>query len=400
MMRSLSSAVTGLNAHQMQMDVIANNIANVNTVGYKGSRVTFADAFSQTLRDAVAPYGDRGGVNPIQMGMGVGINSIDMINTQGSMQGTGHATDMGIDGNGYFVLSDGDGLVYTRAGTFNWDSSGTLVYSNGMKVQGWGGVDGQINVQGGIKDISISKEHLINPATTSDISLKGNLDVNTSDQDVLVASTVFDSLGRDHNLLFTFAKEDENLWTWEVHDNAGTSLESGTLEFDSYGKMDTSSGGPISLVPPGADSQEISLDFTEVTQFAQTSNLLAAQDGYASGAVNDVTIDGSGTVMVWYSNGMMVPKGQLALASFNNAGGLGRIGDTLFTQTDNSGAPRLNSPGEGGNGSIVPNSVEMSNVDLANEFTQMVVAQRGFQANSRIITTSDKMIEEVVNLKR
>lgn len=291
MMRSLYSGVTGLRSHQTKMDVIGNNISNVNTVGFKASRVIFQDIYSQTVAPASAATANTGGTNPQQIGLGVQLGTIDVLDTESSSQYTGNTLDLAIDGDGYFVIRDGGSYTYTRAGNFYTDSENYLVDSNGNYVTGY------------------------------EVETDGDL-VYRDASNVVCAST-----------------------------DAGAHLTMQKI-FISPNYYDVS----IS-----ANGQVVGLD--EVTS--------------------------ESTVL-----------GQLVLATFSNPNGLEKTGENAYRNTVNSGDPVYNAPGEGGTGSLNPGSLEMSNVDLTAQFADMIVTQRGFQANSRIITTTDEMLEELVNMVR
>lgn len=291
MMRSLYSGVTGLRSHQTKMDVIGNNIANVNTVGFKASRVIFQDIYSQTVAPASASTANTGGTNPQQIGLGVQLGTIDILNTESSSQYTGNTLDLAIDGDGYFVIQDGASYTYTRAGNFYTDSENYLVDSNGNYVTGY------------------------------EVDTAGKL----------------------------------------VYRDAGGAV-----------CASTDAGAHLTM-------QRIFVD----------------PDYY------DVSISANGQVVgLDEITSKSTVLGQLVLATFSNPNGLEKTGENAYRMTVNSGDPVYNTPGLGGTGSLNPGSLEMSNVDLTAQFADMIVTQRGFQANSRIITTTDEMLEELVNMVR
>ncbi|NLY91228.1 MAG: flagellar hook protein FlgE [Firmicutes bacterium] len=409
MMRSMFAGVSGLRNHQTRMDVIGNNIANVNTIGYKTSRVTFADTLSQTIRGATAPQNNRGGVNPQQVGLGVTLSSIDVIHTPGNPQSTGVNTDLAIQGNGFFVLSDGSQEYYTRAGNFSRDPSGRLVYSNGLQLQGWM-LDDNGQIIGELTGITLPINSTIAPKNTGNVYFSGNLHPSAdNDTNPTVVSSnieVVDSLGRTHLIEITFTQSPDPLspreWTWGAIDSNGTTIDSGNLEFDAVGQITGNSTFPITWTPSGgANTLNFNLDFSQLTQYvAVQSSVAYNQDGYEMGYMDSFKIDSAGKVIGIYSNGLTKEIAQIAVANFPNPAGLEKMGETMFRKTSNSGTAQYNIPGVGGSGTISPGSLEMSNVDLSQEFTDMIVTQRGFQANSRIITTSDEMLQELVNLKR
>lgn len=609
MLRSLYSGVSGLRSSQIRLDAIGDNIANVNTIGFKSSRVTFKDMLSQTIRAASSAQDGRGGTNPIQVGLGVSVASIDVDHTQGSRQSTGKTTDLYIEGNGYFVLRNGNSTVYSRAGAFDRDENGYLtVPGTGLKVQGW--------VNGSLQDIIISDGIAYSAEPTTNVYFANNLNAYAADGEKTFTTTadVYDSLGALHTIQLEFHKEDDasgntelNRWTWTMKspqafeppaattsvkfagqnltDAAGTSTHDGTmtvydaagnshaidyhldidgdartatmtfpdgdlvaqdgtalsisLAFDASGNLTTTpatisawrqpvSGSGISLNftgltmnAPGntltpaidgnannqpvvqsgalefgadgtllsqnnnsvwfrpqvtktatwpttvdvntgwtqqymgidgttrqievtftsisqglynwtatdggetiasgtynsddkthsgdivysaygaASKMNMTLHFEDVTSSSGSNSLsVASRDGALNGTLKSYSIDSSGNIVGEFTNGMMRSIGQIALAKFANAAGLQKVGDTNFVESNNSGIAQLGKAGAAGFGNITPGALEMSNVDLSQEFTDMIVTQRGLQANSRIITTSDEVLQEVVNLKR
>lgn len=413
MMRSMFAGVSGLRNHQVRMDVIGNNIANVNTVGYKTSRVTFADALSQTLRGATAPQGNRGGINPQQVGLGVTLSSIDVLHTPGNLQTTGVNTDLAIQGNGFFILGgEGTQQYYTRAGNFNMDTSGRLVYSNGLHLQGWlAEDDGTINTGQPLTGITLPIGTTIDPNATSKLNLSGNLNSSTPVGESFIRNIqVYDSLGEPHTIQIVFTKTaNAREWSWQAQDSAGNQIPDpatpaeGTITFDTTGHLPAGTTGSITnwSTGTGADVLNIKIDFSAITQLhADESTIAYEQDGYRMGYLDSYRIDSSGTVIGIFTNGLTKNVAQIAIATFTNPAGLEKLGETMFRTSSNSGEAQINISGVGGAGRITPGALEMSNVDLSQEFTDMIVTQRGFQANSRIITTSDEMLQELVNLKR
>ena len=750
MMRSMFAGVTGLRNHQIRMDAIGNNISNVNTVGYKASRVNFQDTLNQTLRGAAAPDGNRGGINALQVGLGMNLASIDVLHTQGNLQNTGKTTDCAIQGDGFFILSDGAREYYTRAGNFNMERDGRLTNpSNGLIVRGWmADINGVVNNNMPITDIRIPIGQTIAPIATTEIEFGGNLAANTnvdlkymtqsitdasgdhsatitytlkpigfneyeyeavvqggtitagngykgilrlnengvvisnspggwfeitptngtpvrivgpemgelmgdgfeahatgtlqrstltgfsgtapfefqdtlidnqgnpvylqyeitatsipnrfqwriiedpghsgttdiieggigtfewdstrgiynvSDVTTIVRSTdpsgvditinppsamsgpptftvverapevipdgtisinnpafsgegdytyditnsagellttlkfnvteptagnyswnlsvdngailsggsgtfdgtsvtsgggpttirldngvtvtigpmmdgvppifeeswmvggdlgqvqisipepvvtmtrVYDSLGNDHLLTTTAVKVDDNIWNWSTADEFNNPIGGGSITFSDEGELISYTGGPLAFTPPGALPVSIEPDFSNLSQYAGTldSDGMALsdftspyQDGYPMGQLQGFNIDSSGRIVGVFSNGMNQNLAQLAVANFTNPAGLTRVGDTMFEESSNSGQPQVGRAGQGSRGTISPGTIEMSNVDLSQEFTDMIMTERGFQSNSRVITTSDEMLQELVNLKR
>jgi len=424
MLRSMFSAISGLRAHQVMMDVIGNNIANVNTVGFKSSRVSFQDILSQNFRGPVAPSGALDSINPAQIGLGVTVAGIDVIHTQGNLQSTGKLTDMAIQGDGFFVLANGTLQSYTRDGGFDVAVDGALVNpSSGLKVQGWtADSSGNVDTTAAVGNISIPIGQRTAAVPSSVSTIQGNLDAGAADGATASTTlTVYDSLGISHAVRLTFTKvaaaTATNAWTWDATpDPADTSATiaavGGTLNFTSTGLIDgtTPPTGTISLVlTNGADTPidfdpaagpPATLDFSKLTQFNGLSEPSAAANGSTSGSLVTFAVGNTGEITGVYSNGQTTRIGQIAMASFQNPAGLIRGGGNLFSSSSASGAAAIGSPGTGSRGLITTGSLEMSNVDLATQFTGMITAQRGFQANGRVITTSDEILQELVNLKR
>lgn len=520
MMRSMFAGVSGLRNHQIRMDVIGNNIANVNTVGFKGGRVTFQDTLNQILRGASAPQAGRGGTNALQIGLGVSLASIDVIHSQGNLQNTGKVTDLAIQGDGFFVLGDGVNQFYTRAGMFTLESDGRLVHpANGLMVQGWMGNNGVIDTTGSLRNIRLPIGQTLPPISTTRIDYAYNLDsringelnyvpnpqtivdadgntgrltfvfqptdnfnewtytveVNggavssgtptgtirmnsdgtidnisggnfqitlnggtdpihvrvpsngdagggafavftdaamtnqvasfggnyAAPEQPTTSSRVVDSLGNIHTVYTRFTKTSNNNWSWVAVDDTGAeTYGSGTLSFDTNGRVTAATGGPITFTPPGANTITILPEMYDLSQYAFATSATSTGDGYPMGSLESFNINNAGQIVGVFSNGLTQILAQVALASFNNPAGLTRTGDTMFAESGNSGVAQVGAAGVAGKGEITPGALEMSNIDLSQEFTDMIVTQRGFQANSRIITTSDEMLQELVNLKR
>ena len=441
MMRSLFAGVSGLQNHQTRMDVVGNNISNVNTYGFKKGRVTFKDMISQSLSGAAKPQEDRGGINPQQVGLGMQVATIDTIHTQGALQVTGVNTDLAIQGEGFFIEKKGNSSYYTRNGAFSIDKNGYLVNpSNGYKVQGWNAV---LNPETGMMELNTAAgvEDLIIPVGSKDparatqntkffCNLQKNSDTHQADL------TIYDSTGIPRQLRATFNRTDVNRWDMvieipeategSVSVSAGDPVENGgnntfQLVFNDAGSLISVSDGTntqtegvlmpnVSFTYTGTDgevNQTINLTIGEVglfngiTQFESPSTTKAIeQDGYTMGMLEGFSFDDSGQITGVFTNGNRKTLGQVALAKFANAGGLEKAGDTLFVESNNSGAANIGVAAAEGRGSIKAGTLEMSNVDLSEQFTDMIVTQRGFQANARTITTADQLLQEVIALKR
>jgi flagellar hook protein FlgE len=418
MMRSLFAGVSGLRNHQTRMDVIGNNIANVNTVGFKASRVNFQDVLSQTLSGASGASGARGGTNPMQIGLGMGLASVDTIFTDGSFQPTGKQTDLSIKGSGFFVLSADGGAtqVYTRAGNFDFDSQGNfLVPGTGYKVMGWMGSGGTINTSGNVTPLKVPTGAGMDAKVTSNVIFAKNLSSEALTGDTQLASiNIYDGQGTAHKLTGTFAKTaTPNQWTFTLPATAvaGATIPATTitLNFDAATGAFINPSAPAAYVPPtltvtpttGASAFTTTLNFSQLTQNgAATSAVIDDQNGYTAGTLESTTIDPNGVIYGIFSNGQSQMMAQVALATFNNPAGLTKAGESLYVRSNNSGEPFVGTTGTGGRGTLSPGTLEMANVDLAQEFSNMIITQRGFQANSKIISVTDEMLQELANLKR
>jgi flagellar hook protein FlgE len=564
LLTSLFAGVSGLKNHQELMDVIGNNISNVNTIGFKGSRVTFSDTFNQFVKAGTNPTDMTGGTNTFQIGLGSKVNSIDRNWNQGTFETTGTTTDLALQGSGLFILKNNGQQFYSRAGAFVFDASGKLVNSeNGAVVQGkvanglgeipagtttqdivvdknfrlpaiktgktvWGGNlkssstsvrTDIVELQGNLKldstaatfpggaysaadpdTYTASKVYdkdgtefqlrtyytraaAVAPATSGPwtmnwevrnadgtafatpltgtqaltfdtsgmctnlqstvinanskidfiMNLSGltNLDADTNvqnvidkgetQQDVLGSVTIYDSLGNPHNLSISYTHIDSNRWGWKASVPSGD----GSLSADSFGEINFNTNGTIQSVwqngqqvtssPPvpkivftpssGAEVQNIKLDFgtgtSGVTQTNLTSQIAAlSQDGSPAAALSNLSIDQYGKILGIFSNGTSRTLAQIMVANFANLSGLVSAGDNMFTVAANAGDPRIDTPGENSVTTIQSGALEQSNVDLSEEFTRMIVAQRGFQANARVITTADTLLQEITNLIR
>lgn len=543
MMRSLSSAVAGLNTQQTAMDVIGANISNINTVGYKGSRTSFQDVMSQTMQSATGSSGERGGTNAIQIGMGVGLAAVDTITEAGSYQSTGRNTDLAIQKEGYFVVTDGKQQYYTRAGNFDFDAKGNLVIpGSGLFIRGWNAVDGVLDSSGQISNIVVPAGISIPAKATTEMTFINNLSASAMPGTTAMTSKdVYDSLGKTHTLNNTFTKVSDNKWisactladgtpvtnglteisfdtqggfstvkqatvnaaaatsinldltkyqldntTGSIHsayytvadngspaalhvlkatftqmaDNkwtyaitdtsskSSTALKTGEIVYDSAAATDytdnnaaatfTINGAtitfalsgdgvaptgtsfhadrastdtaayttnatvnPIEFTPSDAATMYVGMNYYDLTQYGTDTTVQASeQDGFAAGTLDSVSIDSTGKIIGTFTNGQTEDLAQIALATFTNPGGLTRVGGSMFGESENSGFASIGTSGSGGRGEIQSGTLEMSNIDLADQFSKMIVAQRGFQSNSKIITVSDEMMEILANLKR
>ncbi len=488
MMMSMFSSVSGLRSHQTRMDVIGNNIANVNTVGFKGSRSTFQEIFSQTYEGASSPDLDtgRGGTNPMQVGLGINVDAIDLQMTAGSVQRTDSPTDLSIEGEGFFIVRSGNegAYTFTRAGNFTVDRLGNLVTSSGAGVFGWMKYEktdeGYVfDTQEEIRPINLYEDEynlskrIIAAQKSTEAILSGNLDSTnkplvaggtTAEADLyaavqdavdatgtagpdgipddgvknvspqfIVPVNVYDELGNAYkvnitmwkNQVFTGATHSSGAntpitsWYYTVNGGENASAETtgatpalaaGFLAFDATGKLISNDGNfnttpGFNIIPnaeTGARPFEVKMDFGQLTMYADDSSVKPLRvDGYPPGTLVTFSVGADGVLTGVYDNGRQQPLGRVGLAVFSNPAGLSKVGANLFMSTSNSGEFTLAStPGSGGAGTLVPGTLEMSNVDLAKQFTEMIITQRGFQANSRVMTTSDEILQELTNMKR
>lgn len=507
MMRSLFSGVSGLKSHQTRMDVIGNNIANVNTTGFKSSRTTFADTLSQTLTGASSPTDSKGGTNPKQIGLGTGVASIDMLFTDGSVQSTGKNTDLCLSGNGLFVVKSGNQTYYTRDGAFEFDAKGNYVLpSSGLFVQGWMATDGVLNTSGDVGNIQIAAgksmaaqatslatyANNLNAAALTIASMSGdsvtytadqtnNVSITLSDGNTAVATTgqykigdtyngatitalsggtvsgtasttapvtltmsdgttvtqtsgtytvgyslpvtttitAYDALGNSHSIPVYFTKTsvdstNGNTWTVSINtDGSGSTtiteddgstttikMADADLQFTTDGKYSSGSGTiALTLTNGSTGAQNVTLDLSSLTQYAGSSTVNASANGNAAGTLSSVSIDSSGIITGTYTNGVKQTEAQIAVAQFTNASGLTKTGNSLYEASNNSGTANIKTASDLGV-TITPSALEMSNVDISNEFSDMIITQRGYQSNSKIITVGDEMLETVINMKR
>jgi flagellar hook protein FlgE len=397
------------------MDVIGDNIANVNTVGFKASRVNFRDGFAQVLQAATQAQDARGGRNPAQVGSGVTLGSINADFTQGSLEATGRAFDLAIEGSGFFVLGDGAQNYYSRAGDFQLDGSGRLVQAGtGLVVQGVG-ADSQGLLTGSVGDLILPLGEAAAPVATSQIRLSGNLDAGAEAGAVrTMTATVYDSAGLTYEIALTFTSTGNGSWDWNATGAGGSLMpptEGGIATFDGDGALTEftypDGGSGLTVTRPGGGTFSIEVVSGDaqgrngLTGFASTSTAaVLGQNGYGSGELTDVGIDANGIITGLYSNGTDRVLGQVALATFTNPSGLTRSGGSLYLASSNSGTAAIGFAGDGGASTLTSGALESSNVDISQELTDMIITQRGFQASAQVITTSDELLAEVINLLR
>ncbi|GAA4362355.1 flagellar hook protein FlgE [Paeniglutamicibacter cryotolerans] len=391
MLRSLYSGISGLRAHQTMLDTTGNNIANVNTAGFKSSSVQFQDTLSQMTQGATTPQANTGGRNPAQVGLGVQVAGIAMNFTQGSAQNTGRATDMMIAGDGFFLTRSGTTTTLTRAGAFDFDPRGRLTSPDGGIVQGWMADNNGVLPNGGsVQDIILPSGLIAPGAATTTAKLAGNLPKETAVGDTITQDKeVFAADGSSRTMNMTFTRTAAG-WDIAANDGIGPVVNQ-SLMLDGQGKLNGTSmavGG-------------ITVDLTKVTGYAGLKTVsISEQNGRSAGSLESYTLGSDGTLTGTFSNGTQQAIAQIVLGSVSNPAGLQKTGGSGYAVTANSGEVEFGTPGAGAMGAIAGGMLEMSNVDLSQEFTNLIVAQRGFQANARIITTSDEILQELANLKR
>ncbi|MBX5467156.1 MAG: flagellar hook protein FlgE [Firmicutes bacterium] len=407
---SLYAAISGLNAEQQLLGVVSQNIANVNTVGYKASAVSFAEALQQTLQGAGAPTANQGGTNPEQVTAGgaVNVNAIDVNMGQGQIQSTGINTNLAIQGNGFFVVQMPQGnRAYTRAGDFTTDANGTLVDPEGHPVLGWMATNGTLPTENtaNLAPIQIPQT-LMPPAATTGVTVTGNL--NAADAAGTVESvpvTIYDSLGTAIPVTLTFTAPSSGSTSWTV----GATVPSGdsytlsatSISFSGTNGTLNSGSSPITLTVTEANGNKVTatVDLSALTAYSAPTQLTATQTGgAAAGTLESFSINNQGEVVGTYSNGLTQTIGQIALAAFANPAGLTNIGNSLWQTSPNSGPSQIGAPNTGPRGSIQAGALEGSNVDLANEFVNMIIAQQGYQANAKVITVDQTLRQTLTNM--
>jgi flagellar hook protein FlgE len=412
---ALFTGASGLDANSFALDVVGNNLANLNTTGYKSQTTLFKDAVYQTLNPGSAPSGGSGGTNPSQDGFGVNVGAIDSTFNQGSVTPTASPLDAAIQGRGFFVLSNGQSQVYSRAGSFAIDAGGYLVDPNsGFRVQRSGNVgEGTATTPGfqvpGNNDVRVPLGAGIAGTETANVTFQGNLSSTTPvGQSTTTAIQVYDSQDTPRSLSLTFTNTAANTWTATAQISGGTAtIPAGTITFDSAGLL----VGPSTLTAnitglTGAANQTITLNLgtpgqtTGLTQFGGTATATATtQDGSGFGTLTSVSFDNTGTIQGAFSNGRTVPIAQLGIAGFTNDGGLDRNGSNFFVSSAASGSAIIGTANSGGLGSVMGSSLEGSNVDVSSEFSKLIVAQRGFEINARTITVADQTLQALTQIQ-
>jgi flagellar hook protein FlgE len=424
MLQALYASVDGIQVQQTRMDTIGNDLANVNTTGFKSQDVDFSELISQQLADATAPNSSTGGTNPVEYGLGVRVGATTTDMSQGSLTATNNPSDLAIEGNGYFMTSNGEATSYTRDGSFDLDATGNLVSTDtGQQLLGWtAAADGTVNTTTPLtaaSTLSIPIGSLDSAQATTTASLAGNLDSNyTGTTTGSATTTVYDAQGNATDVTVQFGSPKAvtggkdgaptgatSSWTWNAYAGdaaTGTSLGTSTVYFDASGQPITgSTSGTISVPATGSSSATaVTLNLSGVTQLGSSTALnVASQNGFPSGTLSSYEIGTNGQITGTFTNGLTKTLGQVALASFSNPSGLSNSGSNLFQASANSGNPVVGSPNANGYGSINSGYLEQSNVDLSNSLTNLIVTQRGFEANTKMVSTVDTMLQDLIEMK-
>jgi flagellar hook protein FlgE len=410
---SMSTALSGLNAAESALQTISNNLANMNTDGYKSQSTTFADLFYQA-------YGNSGSGNPIETGLGVQVTGMSQDFSNGAVASTGVSSNMALNGSGFFVVQDANGAqTYTRNGDFTTNASGQLITLGGQTVMGYPAVNGVVSPNSSLQPINVGAGTTVQATPTSNFSLTTNLDASTAVNGSFQSPiSVYDSLGNSHTLTLTYTMSAPGTWNYQVtipsSDIQGgtgttTTIGTGTLNFDSSGQL-TSPTTPVALavgpLADGAAALNVNWNLTDadgnslLTQTASSSsNNATNQDGFAAGVLNTYSIQQDGTVDATFSNYQTLAIGKVAVTSFANPEGLTLDGDNQYSSTAASGAAVIGTAGTAGRGTIAGSSVEQSNVDMATQFSDLIVYQRAYEANAKAITAFDQMEQATLQMK-
>ena len=465
MMPSLFTAVSGIKSQQTSLDVIANNIANADTTGYKSSSVSFSDLLSQTLSGASSATTTSGGKNAVQVGTGVKVASTNTDMTTGSLESTGVDTDCAISGNGYFIVQDGSSYLFTKDGEFGIDADGNLNV-DGHIVCGWSDytvdTDGNyvFNTQSGVSALNLYDDgkKVMSADATSAAALTGYVKTSASvvsgaalsvasgvtlttssgtvstvsgiasalsatSADMTTTMTLYDEQGNSYDATVSWKKyatdssTNTTSWYYEVSaDGLNISPSSGFVLFNSAGEMITSENNTsgfdltnfaatpsVAFTPTSnaVNSFTVKLDLSGVKNVTTSDSATVSVksiDGYSAGTLNDVSVEEDGTITGTYTNGKTQPLGMIAIATFANAEGLTKVGDNMFAQSSNSGTYTAVTAGENGSGALKSGYLEMSNVDLSEEFSKMMISQRAYQANTKVVSTCDSMLQSLINM--
>ena len=415
MSSTFSIALSSLQAQAEAINTAGNNLANLNTTGFKGSDVSFKDLFGQTL----------GANQSFKVGLGVGVPISDTVFSQGAIQTSNSSLSAAIEGNGFFIVNGATGQqMFTRDGTFTVDSGGTLKTQTGETVQGWTATSNGINTTGAPSDIVVPTGAVLPPTATQNFTVKANLNasavVGSTGSNYQVPVQVVDSLGNNHTLTISYTKTAGNSWSYDVTIPGGDltggtpgtqqSLLTtpGTINFDTSGNMTSASSTPVAIainnLADGATDMNLNWKQTNtdgsgaITQYAQAFTNSTSQDGTQAAQLTQIGIQSGGQVVATFSNGQQKVEAQLALASIQNPNSLQNAGNNNFTATSQTSTPAIGIPQTGGRGQIEGGALEGSNVDMATQFTNLIVYQSAYQAASKVITTADQMNQDLFSL--
>jgi flagellar hook protein FlgE len=409
-MPNFSIPLTGLQADTISLNTIGNNLANLNTTGFKRQQTSFEDLFYQNI-------GTTGSRNTLQVGVGTRVSGTASDFSQGSLSTTNTSTDLALNGEGFFVVQNGKTQYLTRAGDFQLNAAGDLVTTGGESVMGFSATDGTVDLNGGVVPLVLPVASTEGAQATQNLSFTTDLDSSAATGTVLTSeATLYDSLGESHLATITFTKESQTSWGYAITlpngDANGTPVNNtGTLTFDSNGKLTSPSTDVSGVTFPGMADGASNLSFDLnlydsqsnplITQTAGPSNTSAtSQDGFSSGAYQSFSVDGSGVITASFNNGHTEVVGQVAVALVTNPDGLTLAGENNYSVNDASGAVTVGEGGVGGRGNIEGEALEQSNVDISSEFSDLIVAQRAFEANSKTVTTFDTVTQEAIAMLR
>jgi len=409
-MPNFSIPLTGLGADTTALNIIANNLANLNTTGFKKEDTTFEDLFYQNV-------GTSGADNTLQVGVGTRVSGTPTDYSQGSLSTTSTDTDLALNGNGFFLLQNGNVQSLTRAGDFQLSVSGQLITADGLSVMGYGATNGVVNLNGGVTPLVLPVSSTEGAQATTNLSMTTSLDSSAAvGTNFTSEATLYDSLGQSHIATVTYTKSGSNTWGYSIAipgtDYSGTPVNTtGTLTFNSAGTLTSPASNVTGVTFPtlsdGASDLSFNFDLYNasgnpiVTQTSGASNTSATtQDGFSSGAYQSFSVDGSGVITAQFSNGHSQVVGQVAVALVSNNSGLQRFGGGNYGVTSASGAVTVGIGGVGGRGQVEGDSLEASNVDISTEFSDLIVAQRAFEANSKAVTTFDTVTQEAIGMIR
>ena len=409
-MPSFSIPLTGLEADSTALNTIGNNLANLNTTAFKKQTTTFEDLFYQQI-------GSNGANDQLQVGAGVKVSGTQSSFLQGSLDTTSDAADMALAGDGFFVVQDGDVQSLTRAGNFQLDKAGNLITTDGQSVMGFAASNGTVNASGSLTPITIPINGTGTAKATSTFSVDTNLNSSAAVGTSFNTSvTMYDSLGQSHIASVSFTKNSANTWGYSVTLPAGDATgtptnNTGTLTFSSSGVLTSPTSNLSGITFPGLTDGASDLSFNWqlygssgsplISESASTSTATStSQDGYASGTYQSFSVDSTGAISATFSNGQVQQVGQVAIAAVPNEDGLTRVGNNNFQTSAASGVATFAAAGVGSRGTIEDETLEESNVDISTEFSDLIVAQRAFQANSKTVTTFDQVTEDAISMVR